>query len=148
MNTKDETIVMDNVMYYSTMSGELPRLVREGIPKTMVAWTDYVTLQRKYEALIADSSGQSILEITPQDVDTFGAGVDRCVESFRSRKHKLAEFGSRLRKVVFTEEDKKAIYLAYSKWANQLFEDLEDKSSITADELVYKVLSLVEENLK
>lgn len=54
MNTKDETLVMDNVVCYSTMSGELPAMVREGIPKTMVSWTDYVTLQRKYEALVAE----------------------------------------------------------------------------------------------
>lgn len=50
--------------------------------------------------------------------------------------------------MTITDEDKKAIYTAYMKWANQLFDDLEDKSSITADELVYKVLSLVEENVK
>lgn len=54
MNTKDETLVMDNVMCYSTMSGELPVFVREGIPKTFVEWRDYVTLQRKYEALVAE----------------------------------------------------------------------------------------------
>lgn len=54
MNTKDETLVMDNVVCYSTMSGELPAMVREGIPKTMVSWTDYVALQRKYEALVAE----------------------------------------------------------------------------------------------
>lgn len=47
-----------------------------------------------------------------------------------------------------TDEDRMIIYAAYMEWANQLFEDLEDKSSITAEELVYKVLSLVEENLK
>lgn len=50
--------------------------------------------------------------------------------------------------MTITDEDKKVIYLAYMEWANQLFEDLEDKSSITAEELVYKVLNLVEENLK
>lgn len=50
--------------------------------------------------------------------------------------------------MTITDEDKKAIYLAYSKWANQLFDGLEDKSSITAEELVYRVLSLVEENVK
>lgn len=52
MNTKDETLIMDNVVCYSTMAGELPVMVREGIPKTMVAWTDYVTLQRKYEKVL------------------------------------------------------------------------------------------------
>lgn len=52
MNTKDETLVIDNVVCYSTMSGELPVFVREGIPKTFVEWRDYVTLQRKYEALV------------------------------------------------------------------------------------------------
>ena len=50
-------------------------------------------------------------------------------------------------KPSITDEQKKAIYTAYMKWANQLFDDLEDKSSITAEELVYKVLELVEEKL-
>lgn len=54
MNTKDETLIMDDVVCYSTMSGELPAMVREGIPKTFVEWTSYVTLQRKYEALVAE----------------------------------------------------------------------------------------------
>lgn len=44
-----------------------------------------------------------------------------------------------------TNEQKKDIYTAYMKWANQLFDDLEDKSVITAEELVYKVLSLAED---
>lgn len=52
MNTKDETLVMDDVMCYSTMSGELPKMVREGIPRTFVEWRDYVTLQRKYEKVL------------------------------------------------------------------------------------------------
>lgn len=60
MNTKDEALIMDNVMCYSTMSGELPKMVREGIPKTMVAWTDYVTLQRKYEALFAEMRNEKV----------------------------------------------------------------------------------------
>lgn len=46
--------------------------------------------------------------------------------------------------MTITDEDKKAIYTAYMKWANQLFDDLEDKSSITAGELVYKVLEITE----
>lgn len=50
--------------------------------------------------------------------------------------------------MTITDEDKKAIYLAYSKWANQLFDDLEDKSSITAEELVYKVLNITEKVLE
>lgn len=54
MNTKDETIVMGNVMCYSTMAGELPKMVDKGIPKCLVSWTDYVTLQRKYEALLKE----------------------------------------------------------------------------------------------
>ncbi len=44
-----------------------------------------------------------------------------------------------------SDEDKKAVHVDYMKWANQLFDDLEDKSVITADELVMKVLELVEE---
>lgn len=50
-------------------------------------------------------------------------------------------------KVTITDEQKKIIYTAYMKWANQLFDDLEDKSSITAEELVMKVLEIVEEKL-
>ena len=49
--------------------------------------------------------------------------------------------------MTITDEQKKAIYTAYMKYANQLFDDLEDKSSITAEELVYKVIGLVEEEL-
>lgn len=45
---------MDNVMCYSTMAGELPKMVEKGIPRCFVEWTDYVTLQRKYEALVAE----------------------------------------------------------------------------------------------
>lgn len=66
MNTKDECIVMDNVMCYSTMFGELPVMVREGIPKTFVEWRDYVTLQRKYEkALERLNWKESISEDSP-----------------------------------------------------------------------------------
>lgn len=46
-----------------------------------------------------------------------------------------------------TDEQKKAIYTAYMKYANQLFDDLEDKSVITAEELVYKVIGLVESSI-
>lgn len=44
-----------------------------------------------------------------------------------------------------TDQQKKAIYAAYVKWSNQVFDDLEDKSVITAEELVYKVIQIIEE---
>lgn len=47
--------------------------------------------------------------------------------------------------MTITDQQKKAIYAAYVEWSNQVFDDLEDKSVITAEELVYKVLELVEE---
>lgn len=50
--------------------------------------------------------------------------------------------------MTITDEQKKAIYTAYMKWANQLFDDLEDKNVITAEELVYKVLSIAEKVLE
>jgi len=46
-----------------------------------------------------------------------------------------------------TDQQKKAIYTAYVEWSNQVFDDLEDKSSITAEELVYRVLEIVEETV-
>ena len=46
-----------------------------------------------------------------------------------------------------TDQQKKAIYAAYVEWSNQVFDDLEDKGSIAAEELVYKVLELVEETV-
>jgi len=49
--------------------------------------------------------------------------------------------------MTITDQQKKAIYTAYMKYANQVFDDLEDKSSITAEELVYKVLSLTEQEI-
>lgn len=47
-----------------------------------------------------------------------------------------------------TDQQKKAIYAAYVEWSNQVFDDLEDKSEITAEELVMKVLELVEEEIE
>ena len=47
-----------------------------------------------------------------------------------------------------SDEDKEAIHADYISWANQLFDDLEDKSVITAEELVGKVLELVENVLE
>lgn len=49
--------------------------------------------------------------------------------------------------MIITDQQKKAIYSAYMEWSNQVFDDLEDKSNITAEELVYKVLEIVEEKL-
>lgn len=49
--------------------------------------------------------------------------------------------------MTITDQQKKAIYAAYVEWSNQVFDDLEDKSSITAEELVYKVIGLVGEGL-
>lgn len=46
--------------------------------------------------------------------------------------------------MTFTESQKKEIYTAYMAWCNQVADDLEDKSWFTAEELVYKVLELVE----
>lgn len=50
--------------------------------------------------------------------------------------------------MIITDQQKKAIYAAYVEWSNQVFDDLEDKSSITVEELVYKVLELVEEEIE
>jgi len=49
--------------------------------------------------------------------------------------------------MTITDQQKTAIYADYVEWSNQVFDDLEDKSSITAEELVYKVIGLVEEEL-
>lgn len=49
--------------------------------------------------------------------------------------------------LIITDQQKKAIYAAYVEWSNQVFDDLEDKSNITAEELVYRVLEIVEEKL-
>lgn len=46
--------------------------------------------------------------------------------------------------MTFTESQKKEIYAAYMAWCDQVADDLEDKSWFTAEELVYKVLELVE----
>lgn len=50
--------------------------------------------------------------------------------------------------MIITDQQKKAIYTAYMKYANQVFDDLEDKSVITAEELVMKVLELVEQEVE
>lgn len=50
--------------------------------------------------------------------------------------------------MTITDQQKKAIYAAYVEWSNRVFDDLEDKSSITAEELVYRVLEIVEEHIE
>lgn len=49
---------------------------------------------------------------------------------------------------AITDQQKKVIYTAYQAWASQLFDDLEDKSILSAEELVYKVLSITEKVLE
>lgn len=44
-----------------------------------------------------------------------------------------------------TGEDKKLIYTRYMEWCNIVADDFEDKTWFTAEELVFKVLSLTEE---
>lgn len=44
-----------------------------------------------------------------------------------------------------TLEQKKEIYTSYMAWCNQVADDIEDKTWFTAEELVAKVISLVEE---
>ena len=46
-----------------------------------------------------------------------------------------------------SDEKKKAIYAAYMDWCNMVADDLEDKGVFTSEELVYKVIELVEEKL-
>lgn len=59
------------------------------------------------------------------------------------REHLTGKVGFKL-----TDQQKKAIYAAYIEWSNQVFDDLEDKSEIMAEELVMKVLELVEEEVE
>lgn len=42
-------------------------------------------------------------------------------------------------------EDKKAIYKQYLDWCDQVADDIDSKTWYTAEELVYKVLELVED---
>lgn len=49
--------------------------------------------------------------------------------------------------MIITDQQKKAIYEAYVEWSNQVFDDLEDKSSIMVEELVYRVLEIVEQEI-
>lgn len=47
--------------------------------------------------------------------------------------------------MTLTPEQKKEIYTAYMDWCNKVADDIEDKTWFTAEELVAKVISLVEE---
>lgn len=50
--------------------------------------------------------------------------------------------------MTFTDEQKQYIYTAYMSWCNEVADDLEDKACFTAEELVYKVLSITEKVLE
>jgi hypothetical protein len=47
--------------------------------------------------------------------------------------------------MTIAEEDKKLIYTAYMAWCSAVADDLDNKTWFTAEELVMKVLSLVEQ---
>lgn len=47
---------MNDTMCYSTLAGELPKLVENEVPMCFAKWEDYVELQRKYEELLAKYS--------------------------------------------------------------------------------------------
>ena len=50
--------------------------------------------------------------------------------------------------VIFTKEDKEIILSQYLAWVNQVSEELEDKTHFYPEEIVHKVLELVEKKIR
>lgn len=97
---------MTEVLCYSTVCGELPKLIANNTPMCLANWSDYV------EALNKSKEIEKKLEQS------------------------------------FTNEDKESIFKAYMDWVDNVSEDLPDKSSFSARELVEKVIGLCEEHVK
>lgn len=49
--------------------------------------------------------------------------------------------------MIFTKEDKELILNQYLDWVNQVSEDFEDKTYFYPEEIVHKVLELVENKI-
>lgn len=49
--------------------------------------------------------------------------------------------------VIFTKEDKELILSQYLDWVNQVSDELEDKTHFYPEEIVHKVLELVEKKI-
>lgn len=49
--------------------------------------------------------------------------------------------------MIFTKEDKELILSQYLAWVDQVSEDLEDKTHFYPEEIVHKVLELVEKKI-
>lgn len=49
--------------------------------------------------------------------------------------------------MIFTKEDKEFILSQYLDWVDQLSDDLEDKTHFHPEEIVHKVLELVENKI-
>lgn len=49
--------------------------------------------------------------------------------------------------VIFTKEDKELILSQYLTWVNQVSDELEDKTQFYPEEIVQKVLELVEKKI-
>lgn len=49
--------------------------------------------------------------------------------------------------MIFTKEDKELILSQYLAWVNQVSDDLEDKTHFYPEEIVHKVLELVEKKI-
>ena len=49
--------------------------------------------------------------------------------------------------MIFTKEDKEIILSQYLDWVDQLSEELEDKTHLHPEEIVHKVLELVDKKI-
>lgn len=49
--------------------------------------------------------------------------------------------------MIFTKEDKELILSQYLDWVNQVSDELEDKTHFYPEEIVHKVLELVEKKI-
>lgn len=49
--------------------------------------------------------------------------------------------------MTFTKEDKELILSQYLTWVNQVSDELEDKANFSPEEIVHKVLELVEKKI-
>lgn len=49
--------------------------------------------------------------------------------------------------MIFTKEDKELILSKYLAWVDQVCEDLGDKTHFHPEEIIHKVLELVEKNI-
>lgn len=93
---------MTDVLCYSTVAGELPKLCANNIPMCFASWSDYINITNKLNSPFTNQQKESILK-------SYLSWVDQVAEDNEDKCYFSAE--ELVRKVIqLCEDEKSEIY--------------------------------------